>query len=207
MSARTTLLIADDHAIVRDGLVALFRSRREFNVVAEADDGRAAVAAAAEKQPDVAILDLLMPFMDGADATKEILAVSPKTKVLILTTYGSSARMLTAFENGAAGALTKTASGDTLFAAVRDVLDGKRVIADEICATLENDADTPQLTSRQREMLAGLVQGLTNKEIAAQSRLSLASVKFHLAELFRRLGVATRTEAVATALRRHLLAE
>lgn len=207
MPAKTTLLIADDHAIVRDGLTAMFRARREFDVVAEAEDGRAAVARAAESRPDVAVLDLMMPFMDGADATREILAASPETKVLILTTYGSSARLAKAFENGAAGAITKTSTGGALFSAVRDVHAGKRVLSDEIKATLRNDAETPQLTPRQREMLSALVDGLSNKEIAARSGISLASVKFHVKELFRRLGVSSRAEAIATALRRHIVPE
>ena len=204
MQTKTTLLIADDHAIVRDGLVALFQSQREFKVVAEAEDGRAAVARAAETKPDVAILDLMMPFLDGADATREVLAVSPETKVLLLTTYGSSARLLPAFENGATGAITKNLSGAELFAAVRDIAAGKRVVSAEIKTTLAAESDAPELTPRQREMLAALVEGLANKDIVRQTGLSPSSVKFHLAELFRRLGVSTRAEAVAVAHKKQL---
>ena len=146
-----------------------------------------------------------MPFLDGADTTREILAVSPATKVLLLTTYGSSARLLSAFENGAAGAITKNLSGAELFAAVRDVAAGKRVVSAEIKTTLAAESDAPELTPRQREMLAALVEGLANKDIVRKTGLSPSSVKFHLAELFRRLGVSTRAEAVAVAHKKQLL--
>lgn len=205
MTKRTTLLIADDHAIVRDGLVALFQSRKEFKVVAQAEDGRAAVERAAETEPDVAILDLMMPFLDGADATRAVLEVSGATKVLLLTTYGSSTRLLEAFDNGATGAITKNLSGGELFDAVRRVARGERVVSPEIEATLRADADAPTLSPRQREMLSALVEGLANKDIVRKTGLSASSVKFHLAGLFRRLGVSSRTEAVAMAVRKQLL--
>lgn len=205
MTKRTTLLIADDHAIVRDGLVALFQSRKEFKVAAEAEDGRAAVERAAETKPDVAILDLMMPFLDGADATRAVLEVSPETKVLLLTTYGTSSRLLRAFENGASGAITKNLSGAELFDAVRAVAAGERVVSPEIEATLREESYAPALSPRQREMLRALVDGLSNKDIVRETGLSASSVKFHLAGLFRRLGVSSRTEAVSMAVRKQLL--
>jgi len=199
------LLIADDHAVVRDGLATILNLQKDFTVVGQADDGRAAIVQAKKLRPDVIIMDLMMPVMDGAEATCAIRRENPEVKVLLLTTYGSSAQLKAALDDGADGALSKTCPKEELFAAIRDVAAGKRILSSEIRASLKSDSSLEKLSPRQMQMLQSIVRGLTNKDIAKELGLSLGVVKFHLAELFRKLGAANRSEAVAIALKKHLL--
>ena len=205
MKPKISLLIADDHAIVRQGLSSIFRFQPDFSVVAEAEDGEEAVSKTSSLHPDVVIMDLLMPQMDGAEATARIKRANPDTHVIILTSYGDSPDLVAALENGASGALTKTAPKEELFACIRDVVSGMTVISTEIQQSLLEDTGLQTLTSRQLEILHSLSRGLTNKEIAKQFGLTTAGVKSHLISIFRKLEVSNRSEAVAIALRKHLL--
>jgi len=199
------LLIVDDHAIVRDGLAVLLNLQKDFAVVGQAVNGKEAARLAGELRPDVVLMDLMMPGQDGADATATLLEACPQAKVLLLTTYGTSARLAAAFENGATGAVTKTSPVEELYAAIRDTAAGKRVLSEEIRQTLAEASTATMLTPRQLQMLVSLQRGLTNYDIAREYDLSYSAVKFHLKNLFAKLGVANRAEAVALAMSKHLL--
>ena len=205
MEKKIKLLIADDHAIMREGLVTLLRFQKDFSVIGEATNGREAVRKALSLKPDVVIMDLLMPQMNGAEATAEIVQNSPDVKVLVLTSFPDASDVVSALENGAAGALTKTLRKEELFAAIRDVNAGKRILSEEIRRTLNENQAEDRLTPRQTAVLESLARGLTYEEIARQLNVTKACIKFHVLTILRRLNVANRSEAVAIALRKHLL--
>ena len=205
MPQKLKILIADDHAIVRDGLVALLGLQRDFEVVGAAVDGRETVAKAAETKPDLILMDLMMPELDGAAATAEIRKACPSARVLILTSYGEAASLSQAFAFGATGAITKNLPKEQLFDAIRRVASGIRVISPEIEQTLEEDEPGPDLSERQLAILDGLARGLTNKEIARQLGISTGCIKFHILAIFRKLGAANRSEAASIAIRKHLI--
>jgi len=204
MSSKLKILIVDDHAIVRDGLAAILKFQKDMTVVGEADDGQSAIQKAQELRPDVILMDLMMPNMNGADATATIKRILPDTQVLLLTSYGTSAELSRAFKNGATGAITKSLPKEELLAAIRNVAAGMRIASPEIEQTLKEESETPALTPRQLEILRSLTRGLTNDDIAHEFGLSKAGVKFHLLTIFRKLNVANRTEAVGLASRWHL---
>ena len=204
MPSKLKILIVDDHAIVRDGLTAILRFQKDMTVVGEAEDGGMAVEQVKALNPDVVIMDLMMPNMNGADAVEAILQVKPEVRILLLTSYGTSSELSRAFANGATGAITKTLPKEELLAAIRDVASGTRVVSAEIEQTLQEDAQAPSLTSRQLEILHSLARGLSNDDIAREFGLSKAGVKFHLLTIFRKLDVSNRTEAVGYVSRKHL---
>ena len=204
MSSKLKILIVDDHAIVRDGLAAILKFQKDMTVVGEADDGQSAIQKAQELHPDIILMDLMMPTMNGADATAAIKHILPNTQILLLTSYGTSSDLSRAFKNGATGAITKSLPKEELLAAIRNVANGTRVASSEIEQTLKEEADMPSLTPRQLEILHSLTRGLTNDDIAREFGLSKAGVKFHLLTIFRKLNVANRTEAVGLASRKHL---
>ena len=204
MSGKLKILIVDDHAIVRDVLAAILKFQKDMTVAGEADDGLSAIQKAQELHPDVVLMDLMMPNMNGADATAAIKQVLPETQILLLTSYGTSAELSRAFRNGATGAITKSLPKDELLAAIRNVAAGQRVASSEIEQTLKEESEAPTLTPRQLEILRSLARGLTNDDIAHEFGLSKAGVKFHLLTIFRKLNVANRTEAVSLALCKHL---
>ena len=201
---RIKILIVDDHAIVRDGLAAILKFQKDLVVVGDAEDGQTAVQKARELNPDVVLLDLMMPTMGGVDATAEILRANPEVRVLLLTSYGTSAELSRAFKNGATGAITKNLPKEELLAAIRNVAAGRRVVSQEIEQTLKEEESMPDLTPRQMEILQSLARGLTNDDIAREFGLSKAGVKFHLLTIFRKLNVSNRTEAVGLATRKQL---
>ena len=205
MPSKLKILIVDDHAIVRDGLAAILKFQKDMVVVGEAEDGRSAMQKARELSPDIILMDLMMPSMNGADATAEIKQILPDTQILLLTSYGTSADLSRAFRNGATGAITKSLPKEELLSAIRNVAAGTRVISHEIEQTLREEACAPSLTPRQLEILRSLARGLTNDDIAREFGLSKAGVKFHLLTIFRKLNVSNRTEAVGLAVRKHLV--
>ena len=205
MSTRIRLLIADDHSIVRIGLTSLFENEPDIEVVGQAVDGKDAIAKALQLKPDVVIMDLMMPKADGTTATAAIKEQLPGTKILLLTTFGSSNGIAQALDAGAEGALTKTAEDATLVSAVRKVFRGQKTISPEIRKMLTEEPPIAELSSRQAEILASITRGLTNKDIAAELGISARSVDEHVNALFQKLGAANRAEAVAIALRKHLL--
>ena len=205
MKRKLRIMIVDDHAVVRAGLKAILGFESDFDVVDEAGNGRDAAKKAADLKPDVVIMDLMMPTVGGADATAAILTVQPDTKVLVLTSYGSAEDINRALTNGATGALMKTASDDQLIAAIRKVASGVRVVAPEIAKALKSEPPVNDLTPRQLEILKSVTRGLTNEDIAKQFGITSSGVKQHLSAVFAKLGAASRSEAVAIALRKQLL--
>ena len=199
------ILVADDHAIVRVGLVTLLGRVPDFEIVGEAGNGAVAVSKALKLAPDVVVLDLVMPKMDGVEATAALHEKLPSTKVLILTSFGTSEDLSRALNAGAIGAILKNAANSELVAAIRRVAAGKRTVSPEIENMLANDPPVPELSPRQRDILESITRGLTNNQIAMQFEISPESVKTHIAKLFEKIGAASRSEAVSIALRKHLL--
>ena len=199
------ILIADDHPLMRNGLAMLLNSSKDIEVAGEAKNGAEAVEKAAELKPDIVIMDLSMPVMDGVVATRHIREKAPDTKVLILTTYGTSADIAHAINAGASGALVKDAEYDRLVSAIYAVAAGGTAFSAEIETMLRKEPHPPTLTERQRQILELTVNGLSADEISRQVNLSTFTVNEHLDAVKRKLGAANRTEAVAIALRKHLL--
>ena len=205
MNAKIKILIADDHQIVRMGLTTIFAKEPDIEVVGEARNGLEAVRLCGVLNPDIILMDLLMPKKSGADATVEILAANPTAKVLILTTFGESDEVKRALDAGAAGALIKDTPHTKLVAAIRSVARGKRVISPEIQQNLSNLSATPELSARQLEILRLVADGLTTKAISSQLEIGPDGVNAHLRTIFSKLDVSSRSEAVAIAMRKHLL--
>ena len=199
------LLIADDHALMRVGLKTMLKVQKDMSVVGEAANGEEAVARAEEFRPDVIVMDLVMTGMSGVEAARHIHASVPETRVVILTSYGTSDELRTAFADGIAGIQLKGSDPENLLSAIRAVAAGERAIAPEVRALLDDQPEPPVFSSRQRTILDALVRGLNNDEIATLMNLSRARIKQHLNELYTILGAANRTEAVALALKKNLL--
>ena len=203
--SKIKILIADDHTIVRIGLVALLGAEADLEIVGEAKNGLQAVEDAMRLRPDVVVMDLVMPKKNGIDATAEILDRLPATKILVLTSFGTSDGITHALQAGASGAVMKTADDGTLVDAIRKVANGERVISPEVKKMLNEDPPIPVLSPRQKEILVAITDGRTNKEIASALGIRKDSVEDYLRTLFSKLGASNRTEAVAIALRKHLL--
>lgn len=199
------VLIADDHTIVRAGLTALLGTEKDIEVIGEAKNGAEAVSNAVELQPDIVIMDLMMPKMDGVEATKELLRKAPSVKTILLTTYGTSDGIAHALKAGARGAVLKNADNSELAKAIRIVAQGGDYISPDIRQQLAADPPVPDLTPRQSEILESMVRGLTDRDIAQQLRLSPESVSEHVGAIRQKIGAANRTEAVAIAMRKYLL--
>lgn len=199
------VLIADDHLIVRMGLKAVLAFDSEIEVLAEVEDGAQAVEQALKLHPDVIIMDLQMPVLDGIEATEKINAALPSSKILILTTFEDPEDIHRAFAAGASGALLKNGSRSELIEAIHAVHGGRRFITAELDRQLPETPSPPPLTDRQKEILDSVTRGLTNKDIARMLNISPSGVKAHLSAIFEKIGAADRAEAVAIALRRHLL--
>lgn len=205
MKNRIRILIADDHAMVRMGLRVLLETEPDLEVVGEAKNGEAAVAEALRLRPDVVVMDLMMPRMDGIEATRELAARAPDAKVLLLTTFSTSDGLAEALAAGARGAFMKSAEDSALIAAIRKIAAGETVVAPDVRRLIRDDPPAARLTPRQRDILASITRGLTNKEIAAQLGIRADGVNLHIMEILSKLGASNRTEAVAIALRKHLL--
>lgn len=209
MTLRTfRLLICDDHPVVRSGLRGILNSQPDFEVVAEAADGVQAVEFARRFKPDVALMDLRMPKMDGVTATGKIKADTPEVQVLVLTTYDTDADILRAVEQGAIGFLLKDTSEENLFDAIRQAAQGRSPLAPSVAARLVRrmrGAGDDELSEREIQILQLVSQGLNNKDIARQLLISESTVKAHMLHIFSKLGVTDRTAAVTTALRRGII--
>ena len=199
------ILVADDHALLRVGLNTMLNTQPDMAVVGEAGNGRDAVSRAKELKPDVVIMDLMMPKVDGAEATRQIVEALPEAKVILLTSYGTSAELTRAMANGAVGAQMKGSPIDTLLKAIRTVAAGGKAIAPEIRRFLSEEPAPVDLSRRQQEVLLAVSHGKTSDQIAAELGISVSAVKQHITAACEKLGASSRTEAAVLALRKHLL--
>ena len=199
------ILIADDHLIVRTGLAALLGTEKDMEVVGQAKNGIEAVREAMRLKPDIVIMDLMMPKKNGVDATAEISEKAPGARVVLLTTFGTSDGIAHALAAGAKGAILKNADNAELVRAIRKVARGGEFISTEIRQQLEADPPIPELTPRQLEILASMVRGLTDRDIANQLGIRQDGVNDHVRAILQKIGAANRTEATAIAIRKHLL--
>ena len=202
------LLVVDDHPVVRTGLVAMLSEHEDFEVVAEAADGAEAVAMAARHLPDVVLMDLRMPGMDGAEATARLRLKGDGPAVLVLTTYDTDADIVRAVEAGATGYLLKDAPRDTLADAIRRAARGETVLAPPVVARLATRLRAPAapaLSERERQVLREVARGLSNAEVGRELHIGEATVKTHLLRAFEKLGVSDRTAAVTAAYKAGLI--
>ena len=199
------VLIVDDHSLVRLGLSALLGYQSDMEVAGEAEDGEEAVHMACKVHPDVIVMDLMMPGVDGVEATRRIREKLPDSHILILTTFGTSADVARAILAGASGAIMKDTSNEDLLNAIRTVAEGGKVFSPEIEQHVKEYSVSPDLTQRQMEILHSVTRGLSNPDIAKQFDITVDGVKAHLSAIFAKLGAANRSEAITIALRRHLL--
>ena len=205
------VLIVDDHPVVRTGLRGMFETDAGFQVVGEAADGAAALEMVRSACPDVVLMDLQMPGMDGVEAIARIRMLPEPPPVLVLTVFDSDAQILRAIEAGASGYLLKDASREELFSAIRSAIGGGSPLAPAVASRLMTrlvqapSAGPEPLSSRELEVIRQVSVGRSNKEIASELRISEATVKTHLQHAFEKLGVADRTSAVTTAIDRGLI--
>lgn len=206
----TTVLLVDDHPVVREGLRGMIDAEHDLTVVGEAGSGAEAIAMAESLRPDVILMDLRMPDVDGVTATERILAALPRTRIVVVTTYESDTDILRAVEAGAAGYLLKDATRAELANAVRDAARGKTVLAPTVADRLVRFVRQPTsvtLSAREVEVLGHVAKGKSNAEIGRELHISEATVKTHLLRAFNKLGVSDRTAAVTTAMSLGLLGE
>jgi NarL family two-component system response regulator LiaR len=208
------VLLADDHALVREGTCRLLEREDDLHVVGEAGDGEEAVRLATELQPDVAIVDISMPKLNGIEATKQIKALCPTTAVLILTAYDDDQYIFALLEAGAAGYLLKNVRGRDLIEAIREVNAGESVLHPTIARKVvdrfahppgkpvDDESALGQLTERESEVLKLAAKGMNNKDIARHLSLSTRTVQAHLSTVFSKMQVGSRTEAVVQALQK-----
>ena len=199
------VMLADDHAIVRNGVAQILRGQRGIAVVAQAADGVEAVALYATAQPDVALIDLRMPGLDGAQVVERIRARSPDARIVILTTYDADDDIDRALRAGAKAYLLKDVSPHDLVACVRAVHAGRPWVPASVDAKLATRATRIQLTAREMVVLRLVAIGKSNREIARELEIGDGTVRIHVAHLFEKLGVTSRTDAITTAVRRGLV--
>lgn len=212
--AAIRVMLVDDHKVVRSGLTALLYAYDDLELVGEAEDGEEAVRLCAQIQPDVILMDLLMPRMDGPTATRAIRERFPNMRILVLTSFKEDNLVHDALKAGAIGYLLKNVTPDELANAIRAAYRGRRTLAPEAAEVLIQRAthqDEPQLghdlTEREHEVLDLMVKGLDNNEIAEKLIVSRSTVKFHVSNILSKLLVTSRTEAVVVAIQHHLVSQ
>jgi DNA-binding NarL/FixJ family response regulator len=196
------VLIVDDHPIVREGVAALVGRQSDMEVVGEASDGAEAIAQFGKLAPDVTLMDMQMQGMGGVEAIEKIRHAAPQARILVLTTYPGDAQVIRAMRAGAAGYLLKNSIRKELLDAIRSVHAGRRVMSPDIAHELAVHALDEPLTERELAILRLVADGHPNKQIAAQLKLSIDTIKAHLKSIFAKLGVDDRTQAVTVAARR-----
>jgi two-component system response regulator DegU len=216
MDKKTTILIADDHPLLRDGIVHLFEKETDLEVVGQVADGEEAVRLASEKSPDVVVMDIEMPKVDGLSATRQIKAAHPETSVLVLTVHDDEEYIAALLEAGATGYLLKTTYGKELVQAIRAVRMGEFVLDNRIgpkvfrAFTLHSKEQVPtnggkKLSAGEMELAKLVGRGMTNEEISREMGVSPRTVKGHLSDIFSKLGVSSRIEAITACLHTGIL--
>jgi DNA-binding NarL/FixJ family response regulator len=204
-TVRANVLVVDDHALLRTGVANIINQESDLRVIAEASNGLEAVEAFERYRPDVTLLDLRMPVMEGVEAVRQIRERDPHAKVIVLTTYDTDEDISRALKAGAKAYVLKDISADGLIECIHDVLAGKTYLAPAAAAKLAEGVTRVQLTPRELATLRLIADGKANKEIASELGISERTVKTHLGHLFEKLGVTSRTEAVKIATRRGLV--
>ena len=212
---KISILLVDDHAVVRQGLRSFLDLQDDIEIVGEAQDGEEAVALVQEKVPDVVLMDLIMPKMDGIEATRAIGRSSPGTKVLVLTSFAEDDKVFPAIKAGAMGYLMKDTSPQELAQAIRSVYQGETPLHPEIAKKLMREFAHPEsstlqqddLTPRELEVLALIAQGMTNRQIADHLVLSPKTVKTHVSNILSKLHLADRTQAAIYALKKGIVSK
>ncbi len=204
------VMLVDDHTMVRRGLATFLKVFDGFQLVGEAENGPAAIKLCGEVQPDVVLMDMVMPDMDGATATRIIRQQFPQIQVIVLTSFKEGELIKNALEEGAIGYLLKDVSADELAKAIRAAHSGRATLSPEVAQTLVEAANQPpppglDLTEREREVLSLMIEGLNNTQIAGRLTVSPSTIKSHVSNILSKLGVASRTEAVTLALRNHIV--
>jgi NarL family two-component system response regulator LiaR len=204
-------MVVDDHTMVRRGLATILKIFDDLELVGEASSGQAAIQLCAQLQPDVVLMDMVMPDMDGATATRLIRKQSPRIQVLALTSFKEEILVQSALQAGAIGYLLKDVSADELAQAIRAAHAGRSTLSPEAAQALVHATSQPpasgiELSEREREVLALIVEGLNNTQIAGRLSVSPSTVKSHVSGILTKLGVSSRTEAATLALRRRLVA-
>ena len=206
------ILVADDHPVVRDGLVALLSTQSDFMVVGQASTGSELITNVEIARPDVVLLDLEMPELHGVEALTRVTTEHPGLKVLVFTAYDDDERMIAAVQAGAQGYMLKGSARDEVFAAIRAICQGGTHLQPEAASRLmredsseAQELDASRLTARELEVLELLAKGMTNKEIAAKLVITVRTVKFHVSSIMRKLDAGNRTEAVLTAAERGII--
>lgn len=202
---KTSVLIVDDHAIVRMGLASLLGTAQSVEVVGTAGSGAEAIESVRKLSPDVVLMDLMMPKMDGAETTTALVPENPDCKVLIITTFSTANGIGAALSAGAKGAVLKSIAFEELVDAILRVSRGETYISPELEQILGDSKPVPALSPRQHEILESVSRGMTNEDISKQFGISIPMVRQHLQALFTKIGASNRAEAVAIALRKHLL--
>ena len=204
------IMVVDDHAVVRSGLSKFLLVNKDLELVAEASDGAEAVQIAGVKQPDVILMDLMMPGVDGITATRQIRQKYPLIKIIALTSFSEQNMVQGALQAGAIGYLQKSVTATDLGNAIRSAYVGRMTLSPEAAQTLAQSVTQPhlpgnELTERERDVLRCMMNGLTNNEIAERLVVSLGTVKFHTSNIFQKLGVGSRVEAVKIAIEQKLV--
>jgi two-component system NarL family response regulator len=205
VTVHARVLVVDDHSLLRTGVANIINQEPGFAVVAEASNGREAVEAFVAHQPDVVLMDLRMPEMEGVEAVRRIREIDPQARVIVLTTYDADEDIARALQAGAKAYILKDIAADALVACIRTVLAGRSYLAPAAAAKLAERVTQVQLTPRELAALQLVASGQSNKEIATALDISERTVKSHLAHLFDKLHVTSRTEAVRVATRRGLV--
>ena len=204
-TTRASVLLVDDHALLRTGVANIINQERDLEVVAEAGNGVEAIEAYERHHPDVTLLDLRMPVMEGVEVVRRIREKDPRARFIVLTTYDTDEEIARALKAGAKAYVLKDISADDLVNCIREVLAGKTYLAPAAAAKLAEGVTRVQLTPRELSTLQLMADGRANKEIASELGISERTVKTHLGHLFEKLGVTSRTEAIGVATRRGLV--
>jgi two-component system NarL family response regulator len=199
------ILVAEDHTVVRDGIVAILKQEPDMQIVGDTSDGQQAIELWQRHRPDICLMDLRMPIVNGVSAIERIRAIEPTANIIVLTTYDGDEDIYRAMRAGAKSYLLKDVRREELFQCIRSVHAGRSYLLPSVAAKLAERLASEDLTPREREVLQLLAQGRSNKLIGAELSISEVTVKSHVQALFRKLNVLSRTEAIAVAERKGLL--